>query len=126
MANVKVLAIPSYNYLRIIRFTFVQNVLINQKFSEYHSGYRAFSKQVLENLPLEENSNDFIFDQQIIFQAAHFGFKVYELPVATKYFEGASSISFKRSTVYGLSTLGVITQYLMHKYGVVQCSLFHS
>ena len=115
---------PYYKYVSNRFLTTAENIVLGQKLSEYHTGYRAFSRQLLETIPFLRNSNDFVFDQQIIFQAAYFNFKIHELPVVTKYFKDASSISFRRSVVYGLSTLNVLTRYLLHKYGIVQCPLF--
>lgn len=115
---------PVYKYVANRFLTTIENVALGLNLSEYHTGYRAYSRLLLETVPFLRNSNDFVFDQQMIFQAAHFGFKIYELPVATKYFEGASTISFKRSVVYGLSTLNVAAHYLAHKYGIIRCPLF--
>lgn len=115
---------PIYKFLANRSLTMVENMVSGLRLSEYHSGYRAYSRRLLETIPFLRNSNDFVFDQQMIFQAVHFGFRIHELPVETKYFEGASSISFKRSVAYGLSTLGVAARYLLHRYGIVGCSLF--
>jgi glycosyltransferase involved in cell wall biosynthesis len=115
---------PIYKYIFNRFLTGVENMALGLRLSEYHTGYRAYSRRLLKTIPFLRNSNDFVFDQQIIFQAAHFGFKICELPVTTKYFEGASSISFKRSVVYGLSTLGVVARYSLNKYGLVGCSVF--
>ncbi|MCM2276466.1 MAG: glycosyltransferase family 2 protein [Oligoflexia bacterium] len=96
---------PLYKYVANRFLTFCQNLLIDQKLSEYHTGYRAFSRQVLETLPLEENSDDFVFDNEMITQAAYFGFRIGEISCPTKYFEDASSINFQRSVKYGLGCL---------------------
>jgi glycosyltransferase involved in cell wall biosynthesis len=96
---------PLYKYVANRFLTFVQNVLIDQKLSEYHTGYRAFSRAVLERLPLEENSDDFVFDNQMLTQAAFFGFRMGEVSCPTKYFPEASSINFVRSSQYGLGCL---------------------
>jgi hypothetical protein len=115
---------PIYKFVANRSLTAIENVMLGLKLSEYHSGYRAYSRELLETIPFLRNSNDFVFDQQLIFQAAHFGFKIHEIPVETRYFEGASSISFRRSVVYGLATLGLATRYLLHKGGILGCLLF--
>jgi len=96
---------PLYKYISNRFLTFAQNLLIDQKLSEYHTGYRAFSRKVLETLPLEENSDDFVFDNQMLTQAAFFGFRMGEVSCPTKYFPEASSINFIRSSQYGLGCL---------------------
>lgn len=114
---------PVYKFIANRCLTAMENLILGLKLSEYHTGYRAYSRRLLETVPFLRNSNDFVFDQQMIFQAVHFGLKIHELPVATKYFEGASSISFKRSVIYGLSTLGMAAQYTLCKYGIIGCLL---
>jgi glycosyltransferase involved in cell wall biosynthesis len=96
---------PRYKYVANRFLTLAQNLLMGQKLSEYHTGYRAFSRAVLETLPLEQNSNDFIFDNQMLCQAMRAGFRLGEISCPTRYFEEASSINFKRSVVYGLGVL---------------------
>lgn len=105
---------PRYKYISNRFLTAFQNLFLGVKLSEYHTGYRAFSKELLETLPLAENSDDFVFDNQMIAQAVMFGFKIGEISCPTKYFEEASSINFKRSVEYGLgvlrTTLSVVAQ----------------
>ncbi|OFZ80291.1 MAG: glycosyl transferase family 2 [Bdellovibrionales bacterium RIFOXYD1_FULL_53_11] len=96
---------PLYKYISNRFLTFSQNLLMNQKISEYHTGYRAFSRKVLEALPLEENSDDFVFDNEMLTQISFFGFGIGEVSCPTKYFDDASSINFRRSAVYGLGCL---------------------
>lgn len=96
---------PRYKYVANRALTLAQNLLIGQKLSEYHTGYRAFSRRVLETLPLWANSDDFVFDNQMLVQCHHWGFRLAEISCPTKYFPEASSIDFKRSVVYGLGTL---------------------
>ena len=96
---------PLYKYIANRFLTLAQNILIGQKLSEYHTGFRAFSRQVLESLPLEENSDDFVFDNQMLTQAHFFGFRMGEVSCPTKYFDEASSINFSRSVKYGLGCL---------------------
>ncbi|MFC1683892.1 glycosyltransferase family 2 protein [Pseudomonadota bacterium] len=115
---------PLYKYIANRGLTFFQNILIGQKLSEYHTGYRAFSRQVLETLPLEENSDDFVFDNQMLAQAAYFGFKIGEISCPTKYFEEASSINFQRSVIYGLGVLKTSLQFRLNKWGVLNDRLF--
>jgi glycosyltransferase involved in cell wall biosynthesis len=98
---------PIYKYASNRFLTFAQNLLIGQKLSEYHTGYRAFSRKVLETLPLLANSDDFIFDNQMLVQCHHWGFRIAEISCPTKYFPEASSINFCRSLRYGLGVLGV-------------------
>jgi glycosyltransferase involved in cell wall biosynthesis len=96
---------PFYKYVSNRVLTATQNLLMGQKLSEYHTGYRAFSREVLETLPLDRNSNDFIFDNQMLCQAIRAGFRLGEISCPTRYFPEASSINFKRSVVYGLGVL---------------------
>jgi glycosyltransferase involved in cell wall biosynthesis len=106
---------PVYKYISNRMLTAFQNLLTGLKLSEYHTGYRAFSRQVLETLPLEENSNDFVFDNQMLCQLAAFGFRIGELSCPTKYFPEASSISFRRSSIYGLGVLRSTLQLAVHQ-----------
>ena len=96
---------PLYTYVSNRFLTAFQNLLIGQKLSEYHTGYRAFSRQVLESLPLEENTNDFLFDNEVLAQIVYFNFTIGEISCPTRYFEEASSINFTRSVKYGLGVL---------------------
>jgi len=115
---------PVYKYLSNRFLTFIQNLLLGAKLSEYHTGYRAFTRKVLEELPLLANSDDFVFDNQIITQAIAFGFRVGEISCPTKYFPEASSISFRRSIVYGLGVLKTSMLYRLWKWGFVRSRLF--
>ena len=94
-----------------------ENRVLGLKLSEYHTGYRAYSRRFLEAIPFLENSNDFVFDTQVLIQAATFGFKIGEVPAIGRYHEDASSVSFKTSTVYGLETLGALMRYVLHRAG---------
>jgi glycosyltransferase involved in cell wall biosynthesis len=109
---------PLYKYIANRFLTLVENILLGQKFSEYHTGYRAFSREVLERLPLDANSNDFVFDNQMIAQMVWFDFRVGELSCPTKYFEEASSINFRRSVIYGLGVLATALLFRLNKWGV--------
>lgn len=111
---------PLYKYIANRALTFTQNLLMNQKLSEYHTGYRAFSGEVLRSLDLSKNSDDFIFDNQMIAQIFHKGYEIAEITCPTKYFEEASSINFKRSSIYGLGVLNVSIRYILHRIGLLK------
>ena len=109
---------PLYKYIANRLLTAVQNLLIGQKLSEYHTGYRAWSRQVLERLPLLSCSDDFVFDNQMIVQTVYFGFRMGEISCPTKYFDDASSINFRRSVTYGLGVLKTALQFFFKKRGL--------
>jgi glycosyltransferase involved in cell wall biosynthesis len=109
---------PRYKYISNRILTLAENILIGQKVSEYHTGYRAWSRSVLERLPLRTCSNDFIFDNQMLVQSFHFGFRVGELSCPTKYFPEASSINFRRSMIYGAGVLGTALGYRLKVWGL--------
>ena len=109
---------PRYKYVSNRFLTAVQNVFLGVKLSEYHTGFRAFSRELLETLPLLENSDDFVFDNQMIAQAVMFGFKIGEISCPTKYFREASSINFKRSLEYGLGVLATTASFVAHKWNI--------
>lgn len=109
---------PVYKYIANRLLTLIQNMLLNQKLSEYHTGYRAFSRKVLDNVNYGVNSDDFIFDNQIAAQIFFKKFEIGEIGCPTKYFPEASSINFKRSAVYGLGVLKVSLQYRLAKWGI--------
>jgi glycosyltransferase involved in cell wall biosynthesis len=109
---------PLYKYISNRLLTLIQNLLIGQKLSEYHTGYRAWSRTVIERLPLLSCSDDFVFDNQIIVQAVYFGFRIGEISCPTKYFDEASSINFRRSVVYGVGVLKTALQFVLKKYGL--------
>ncbi len=106
---------PKYKYAANKFLTFCENVVLGLNLSEYHTGYRAYSRKVLETLPFTKNSDNFVFDQEFLIQAVYFGFKIAEVACPCKYMDDASSISFKNSVVYGLSTLQTLARYLGHK-----------
>lgn len=106
---------PRYKYLANRFLTAVENVVMGTNLSECHTGYRAYSRRLLETVPFLRNSNDFVFDTEMIFQAHYFGFDFAEVPVTTRYFNEASSISFGASMQYGLSTMWVAARYLLHR-----------
>jgi glycosyltransferase involved in cell wall biosynthesis len=111
---------PWYKYLSNRLLTLTQNILFNQKLSEYHTGYRAFSKEVLNVINYQLNSDDFIFDNQMAAQIFYRGFEIGEITCPTKYFPEASSINFKRSVVYGIGVLKVSLQYRLAKWGFIK------
>jgi glycosyltransferase involved in cell wall biosynthesis len=115
---------PLYKYVSNRFLTAVENVLLGIKLSEYHTGYRAFGRNVLETLPLEEASDDFVFDNEMLAQAAAFGFRIGEISCPTKYFPEASSINFRRSVVYGLGVLATAAKFRLHRWGVRRFRLF--
>mgnify|MGYP001117341060 CR=1 FL=1 len=115
---------PVYKYFSNRVLTFVQNFLMNQKLSEYHTGFRAFSKKVLESINYHANSDDFIFDNQMIAQIFMAGFEIAEITCPTKYFSEASSINFLRSMKYGLGVIGVSLSYLLQKTGLARFLIF--
>jgi glycosyltransferase involved in cell wall biosynthesis len=110
---------PLYKYVSNRALTFAQNLIIGQKMSEYHTGYRAWSRRVLETLPLLSCSDDFVFDNQMLVQAVYFGFKVGEISCPTKYFPEASSINFSRSLMYGFGVLQTAFQYRLKRLGLM-------
>ncbi len=115
---------PRYKYVANRLLTLVQNLLCGEKLSEYHTGYRAFSRQVLQTLPLERNSDDFVFDNQMLSQIIYAGFPIAEVTCPTRYFAEASSINFRRSVVYGLGVLGVSVRHYLQRRGLGRFALY--
>ena len=115
---------PFYKYVGNRLLTAFENIFLGIKLSEYHTGYRAFSRQVLTDLPLVENSDDFVFDNQMLAQCVHFGFRIGEVSCPTKYFEEASSINFQRSVIYGLGVVRTTLQFALQKWGVGRFRIF--
>jgi glycosyltransferase involved in cell wall biosynthesis len=115
---------PFYKYVSNRLLTAFENLFLRVKLSEYHTGYRAFSRKVLTELPLLENSDDFVFDNQMLAQCVHFGFRIGEVSCPTKYFEEASSINFRRSVQYGFGVLATTMQFALQKAGVVHLCRF--
>jgi hypothetical protein len=115
---------PIYKYVSNRFLTLFENIMIGQKLSEYHTGYRAWSRTVLEKLPLRNNSDDFVFDNQMLVQAVYFGFRVGEVSCPTKYFAEASSINFERSVVYGIGVLRTSLQFRLDRMGLITSPLF--
>ncbi len=117
---------PKYKYVANRILTLFQNILINQKLSEYHSGYRAFSRNVLESINYNINSDDFIFDNQMLAQIFYAGYEIGEITCPTKYFEEASSINFKRSSKYGIGVISTSLKYFFNKIGLIKSEMFKS
>ncbi|MFN8416717.1 MAG: glycosyltransferase family 2 protein [Cytophagaceae bacterium] len=115
---------PMYKYIANRFLTFFQNVMMGQKLAEYHTGYRAFSKEILEKLPLEKNSDDFVFDNEMLGQIAFAGYEMGEVTCPTKYFDDASSINFRRSVKYGMGVLRVSVSYRLQRWGLAKFSIF--
>jgi glycosyltransferase involved in cell wall biosynthesis len=115
---------PLYKYIANRFLTAFQNIFLGVKLSEYHTGFRAFSRQLLEALPLLENSDDFVFDNQMIAQAVFFGFRIGEISCPTRYFEEASSINFGRSVKYGFGVLSTTASFVAQKMGILHASIF--
>jgi glycosyltransferase involved in cell wall biosynthesis len=115
---------PLYKYIANRLLTAFENLFLRIKLSEYHTGYRAFSREVLTRLPLLENSDDFVFDNQMLAQCAYFGFRIGEVSCPTKYFDEASSINFRRSVTYGLGVVLTSLQFALQKMGVLRIRLF--
>jgi glycosyltransferase involved in cell wall biosynthesis len=117
---------PLYKYVFNRMLTLSQNLLIGQKLSEYHTGYRAFSRQVLEKINYHANSDDFVFDNQMISQIFYAGFDIAEVTCPTKYFPEASSINFTRSMKYGMGVLGVSFRHFFNKLGIMKSEIYKS
>ena len=115
---------PLYKYVFNRMLTAFQNLFLGVKLSEYHTGYRAFSRELLQTLPLLENSDDFVFDNQMVAQAVMFNFRIGEISCPTKYFAEASSINFKRSVTYGLGVLATTISFAAHKLGIHHTAKF--
>ena len=116
---------PLYKYVSNRFLTLVENLLIGQKLSEFHTGYRAWSRTVLERLPLLNCSDDFVFDNQMLVQAVHFGFRIGEISCPTRYFPEASSINLPRSVTYGMGVLGTAATFRLHRMGIINSKLFN-
>ncbi len=115
---------PLYKFVANIFLTTVENWVFGLRLAEYHSGYRAFSRRFLEGVPFMRNANDFVFDQEILAQAVWFKFRIAEIPITTRYFKEASSISLRGSLVYGLKTLWLLVRFLLHRWRLAPSRLF--
>ncbi|PID86206.1 MAG: glycosyl transferase family 2 [Chloroflexi bacterium] len=115
---------PLYKYISNRFLTLVQNIIISYKLSEYHTGYRGFTREILEKLPLENNSDNFIFDNQMLCQIVYGGYSIGEITCPTRYMDDSSSISFKNSSIYGLGVLKTSVQFRLQKWGVLKSPIF--
>lgn len=115
---------PLYKYISNRFLTILENLTTGQNLSEWHTGYRAYSRKVLETIPYHKNSNDFVFDAQFLIQAAYFGFRIGDLPVPCRYMGEASSINLSRSIVYGIGTVKTLFQFILQRLHLVKLGLF--
>jgi hypothetical protein len=115
---------PIYKYIFNRFLTLSQNILVSQKLSEYHTGYRAFSKEVLQIIRMDQNSDDFVFDNQMLSQIIYAGFEIAEVTCPTKYFPEASSINFRRSMKYGFGCLAVSIKHRFNKWGWMKSEMY--
>lgn len=115
---------PLYKYIANRGLTLVENLMLGSKLSEFHTGFRAFSRELLETLPLSNNSDDFVFDNEMLAQVLYFDFKLGEISCPTRYFAEASSINFRRSVTYGLGVLWTGMRYRLQKWGLVNFKIF--
>jgi len=115
---------PFYKYLSNRFLTAVENTALGQNLGDFHSGFRVYRRSVLETIPFERNSDDFVFDTQFLVQAVYFNFRLGDIPVPVRYFSEASSINFRRSTRYGISTLATVGSYWLHRLGLKKSHLF--
>jgi glycosyltransferase involved in cell wall biosynthesis len=114
---------PLYKYVSNRALTLAENILLWRKLSEYHTGYRAWSRRALQTLPMDRCSDDFVFDNQVLVQAVHWGFRLGEISCPTRYFPEASSMSPLRSFIYGFGVLKTAARYRLHRLGLLNCSL---
>jgi len=115
---------PLYKYISNRILTFIENILLNQKLTEYHTGYRAYSRKVLETIPFMKNSDDFVFDNEILAQIRYFNFNIAEISCPSKYFPEASSINFRRSVKYGFGVLATSFKYILQKLRIRKFTIF--
>ena len=115
---------PWWKYISNRGLTAFENLMLGQNLGEFHSGFRVYRRNVLETIPFERNSDDFVFDTEFLAQAVHFGFRLGDVPVPVRYFDEASQINFRRSTKYGLQTLGVIAKFWLNKLRLWRSGLF--
>jgi glycosyltransferase involved in cell wall biosynthesis len=115
---------PAYKYIANRFLTAFENVALGQNLGDFHSGFRVYRREVLERIPYESNSDDFVFDTQFLVQAVRLGYRLGDIPVPVRYFDAASSINFRRSLRYGLQTLGVVGRYWLDRLGLVRSSRF--
>ena len=117
---------PLYKYFGNRFLTGIENIALGQNLGEFHSGFRAYRRSVVETIPFSQNSNDFVFDAQFLIQAVHFGFKIGDIPMPVRYFKEASSINLEHSICYGLASLGALWIFYLHRLGWINSALFCS
>jgi glycosyltransferase involved in cell wall biosynthesis len=117
---------PLYKYISNRLLTILENLITGQNLSEWHTGYRAYSRKVLENIPYHKNSNGFVFDSQFLIQAAYLGFRIGDLPVPCRYIDEASSINFGKGIVYGIGTIKTLFQFILQKTHLIKFNFFES
>ena len=115
---------PLYKYISNRVLTLIENIFLGQNLSEFHTGFRAYRRQVLETIPWENNSNNFVFDTEFLVEAVYFGFRLGETPVPARYFKEASSINFVNSSIYGLTTLVTVGKFVLQKIGLARFKIF--
>jgi glycosyltransferase involved in cell wall biosynthesis len=115
---------PLYKYLSNRFLTIIENIILGQNLGDFHSGFRVYRREVLETIPYETNSDDFVFDSEFLTQAVYFGFKIGDIPIPARYFKEASSINFWRSLKYGIQTFGVMVKYVIQKSGLHHFQIF--
>ena len=115
---------PLYKYIANRILTIIENLILGQNLGDCHSGFRVYTREVLELIPYDRNSNDFVFDSEVIAQAVFFGFRIGDIPIPARYFEEASSINITRSIKYGIQTLLVMAKYLIQKIGLYNFKIF--
>jgi glycosyltransferase involved in cell wall biosynthesis len=117
---------PVWKYIANRCLTLTENFALGQNLGDFHSGFRVYRRSVLEQIPFERNSDDFVFDTQFLVQAVHFGFRLGDVPVPVRYFDEASSINFRRSVKYGFGTLGALATFWLHRFGLRRSPLLTS
>ncbi len=117
---------PVYKYLSNRILTIFENVVLGQNLGDFHSGFRVYHRRVLEAVPYQGNSDDFIFDTELLAQAVVLGFRIGDIPIPTRYADDASSINFRRSLKYGIQTVGVMGKYLLHRLGLYRAAIFRT
>jgi glycosyltransferase involved in cell wall biosynthesis len=115
---------PAWKYVANRGLTLLENLVLGQNVGDFHTGLRAYTRQVLETIPFQRNSDDFVFDTQFLVQAVHFGFRIGDVPVPSRYFAEASSINFSRSVRYGLGTLGALGRFVLQRVGLARLEVF--
>jgi glycosyltransferase involved in cell wall biosynthesis len=115
---------PLYKYISNRALTLIENIFLGQNLSEFHTGFRAYRRQVLETIPWQNNSNNFVFDTEFLVEAVYFGFRLGETPVPARYFKEASSINFINSSIYGLTTLLTVAKFVLQKMGLGRFRIF--